>query len=107
MSLPLVAEAPPIREADGALRVGKTGVTVETVLWTFQQGSTPEDIVDQYPSLVLADVYEVIAYYLRHRDEVDAYLAERDRHYHQTMEQLRRELPSSPLQQRLRARLAR
>src|SRR5205814_7488235 len=38
------------------LRVGQTGVTLETLLWTFQQGSTPEDIVDQFPSLTLADV---------------------------------------------------
>jgi len=107
MSIPLVAEAPPIREADGALRVGRTGVTLETVLWAFQQGATPEDIVDQFPSLVLADVYEVIAYYLRHRGEVDAYLAQRDRQCRETVEQLQREFPASPLQQRLRARLAR
>jgi uncharacterized protein (DUF433 family) len=107
MSLSFVAEAPPIRDADGALRVGRTGVTLETVLWAFQQGATPEDIVDQFPSLVLADVYEVIGYYLRHRDDVDAYLVRQDQQYRDTVEQVRRELPASPLQHRLRARLQR
>lgn len=105
MSIPLIAQAPPIREAEGALRVGRTGVTLETVLWAFQQGATPEDIVDQFPSLMLADVYEVIAYYLRHRDDIDVYLAQQEQHYRDTVEQLRREFPASPLQHRLRVRL--
>lgn|SRR2546425_7549632 len=107
MSLRLIAEIPPIREADGAFRVGRTGVTLETVLWAFQQGATPEDIVDQFPSLVLADVYEVIAYYLRHRDEIDAYLAQQQQHYRDTVEQLQRDFPASSLQHRLHARMKR
>jgi hypothetical protein len=38
---------------------------------------TPEDMVRVYDTLVLADVYAVIAYYLRHRDAVRAYLTRR------------------------------
>jgi len=38
---------------------------------------TPEDMVRAYDTLVLADVHAVIAYYLRHRDEVRAYLKRR------------------------------
>ncbi len=34
---------------------------------------TPEDMVRAYDTLVLADVHDVIAYYLRHRAEVRAY----------------------------------
>ena len=89
------------------MRVGQTNVTLETVLWAFQQGATPEDIVDQFPSLGLAEVYEVIAYYLRHRAEIDLYLVQQEQGYHETVEQIRREFPASPLQQRLRARLKR
>jgi hypothetical protein len=43
---------------------------------SFHQGATAEAIVQQYPSLLLAEVYAVIGYYLRHQDEVDAYLAQ-------------------------------
>ena len=39
---------------------------------------TPEDMVRAYDTLVLADVYGVIAYYLRHRDEVRAYMKRRN-----------------------------
>jgi hypothetical protein len=43
----------------------------------FNEGATPEEIVSQYSSLDLADVYAVIGYYLRHRTDVEAYLRQR------------------------------
>jgi hypothetical protein len=39
---------------------------------------TPEDLVRAYDTLDLADVHAVIAYYLRHREEVQAYLKRRE-----------------------------
>ena len=64
-------------DAHGVLRVGNTRVTLETVLAAFADGATAEEIVQQYPSLHLADVYSVIGYYLRHTSEIDAYLQQR------------------------------
>jgi len=58
-------------------RVGNTRVTLATVISAFRDGSTAEEIVQQYPSLNLADVYCVIGYYLRRTSEVDAYLQKR------------------------------
>jgi uncharacterized protein (DUF433 family) len=73
------AEAPPLREdAAGALRVGESRVLLELVIRAFQDGATPETIVQRYSTLALPDVYAVIAYYLRHRSEVEAYLARRE-----------------------------
>jgi hypothetical protein len=48
------------------------------VLDEYDDGADPESIVNAYPTLRLADVYAVIAYYLRHQDEVKAYLRERE-----------------------------
>src|SRR6476646_1275030 len=76
--LPPLAEAVPLRvDEGGAVRIGKTRVTLELVVSQYENGMTPEDMVRAYDTLVLADVYAVIAYYLRHRDEVRAYLARR------------------------------
>jgi len=73
------AEAPPIREdATGALRVGNTRVLLELIIRAFQDGATPETIAQRYSTLALPDVYAVIAYYLRHRSEVEAYVARRE-----------------------------
>jgi hypothetical protein len=51
---------------------------VELVIRAFQDGATPEAIAQRYPTATLADIYAVVAYYLRHREEMEAYLAERE-----------------------------
>jgi hypothetical protein len=38
----------------------------------------PEVIAQRYPSAALADIYAVIAYYLRHRADIESYLTERE-----------------------------
>lgn len=79
MAFTAQAEAPPLREdSSGALRVGDTRVLLELVIRAFQDGATPESIVQRYATLALSDVYAVIAYYLRHRSQVEAYLARRE-----------------------------
>lgn len=64
-------------DADGVVRVGNTRVTLDTVLQAFTDGATAEEIAQQYPSVSLADIYQVIAYYLRCPSEVEAYLQQR------------------------------
>jgi uncharacterized protein (DUF433 family) len=72
-------ESPPLSvDADGAIRVGTSRVLLEIVLRSFQDGATPEAIAQRYPSATLSDVYSVIAHYLRHRADLDAYLATRE-----------------------------
>ncbi len=105
MAIHLVARTPPIREEGGALRVGCTRVTLESVLWAHVQGANPEDIKRQFPSLELADIYDVIAYYLRHRESIQEYLQEQERKYHETTEQIKKEFPQAELRARLLARL--
>lgn len=67
---PLPLEA----DRDGIVRVAGTRVTLETLVGEFVRGATAEEIVADYPVLVLADVYAVIGYYLQARDAVDSYL---------------------------------
>ena len=57
--------------------MGGTRVTLDTVVAAFEEGATAEEIVQQYPTLRLADAYAAIGYYLRHRSEVGTYLAQR------------------------------
>jgi uncharacterized protein (DUF433 family) len=72
-------ESPPLHEdPTGALRVGTSRVLLELVIEAFQDGITPEAILDRYPTLTLPDIYAVVAYYLRHPEEVDQYLVRRE-----------------------------
>ena len=80
MSLAIGTEPVPLRvDAEGTVRVGRTRVTLDTVVAAFTEGLTAEEIAQQYPSVSLSDDYAAIAYYLRHQDEVRAYLREREK----------------------------
>jgi uncharacterized protein (DUF433 family) len=71
----ILAEQPHLTpNADGIIRVGKTRVTLDTVVGAFNDGASAEEIAQQYPALSLAEVYGAVAYYLNHKAELDAYL---------------------------------
>ena len=57
---------------------GEVMTGAEMVIRAFQDGATPEAIVQRYATLSLPDVYAVVAYYLRHRSDVEDYLARRE-----------------------------
>lgn len=57
-------------------------------MYEFEQGLTAEEITYQFDGLNLADVYAVIAYYLRHQDKVEAYLQEQERQATEIREKL-------------------
>src|SRR5438445_9749558 len=76
--LPLHADALPLRvDEGGAVRVGNSRVSLDLVVEQYEKGMAPEDMGRAYDTLALADVHAVIAYYLRHRDEVRAYVKRR------------------------------
>ncbi|WP_445632316.1 DUF433 domain-containing protein [Nostoc sp. DSM 114161] len=79
MSFILDRETPPLREDEtGAIRVGNSRVLLEVVIRAFQDGASPESIVQRYSTLSLSDVYSTIGYYLRHQNAVEAYLNHRE-----------------------------
>ena len=61
----------------GVLRVNGTRVSLDSVIFAFNEGSTPEEIAQQYTTLNLADIYAVISYYLQNQAEVSEYLERR------------------------------
>jgi uncharacterized protein (DUF433 family) len=80
--MPLILSADRVPLAVDTTSVGRvsgTRVPLETVVVAFANGATAEEIVQRYPSLDLADVYAVLSYYLRHRQDVDTYVQERHR----------------------------
>ena len=108
MNLVIQQDAPPLeRDTTGAWRIAGTRVLLELVVRAFQDGATPEAIVQRYDTLALSDVYAVIAYYLRHPEEIDQYVAERERIAEELqiqIEQSQRDL--SDIRRRLKASAA-
>ena len=76
--LPLQAEPPPLRvDKGGIVRVGRGRVSLDLVVEQYENGMAPEDLARAYDTLELADVHAVIAYYLRHLEEVRMYMKPR------------------------------
>jgi uncharacterized protein (DUF433 family) len=103
MTLTLQAEKIPLWiDTEEVARLGNTRVTLDTVITAFRQGDSPEQIIDSFDVLALADVYAVIAYYLNHREEVEVYLRQQEA----AADQVRREIEAHrPDMFTLRARL--
>ena len=96
------SEKIPLTEDEhGVLRVTGTRVPLDTVVTAFELGSTPEQIVQSYDTLKLDDVYAVITYYLRHQDEVKAYLGERQAKKDSVRQQIQADFPTDGLRERL------
>ena len=73
--------APLAADENGVVRIRGSRVRLDTVIYAFNQGATAEEILQQYPSLALSEIYATISYYLQHRDSVDSYLLERGREH--------------------------
>jgi uncharacterized protein (DUF433 family) len=105
MELHVPSEQVPIQtDADGVIRVGGTRVTLDTVVAAFDAGATAEEIGQQYPSVTLAGIYSVVAYYLRHQSEVRAYLAERHQQTTRVREENERRFDLTGVRDRLLSR---
>ena len=78
-AMALSSEPPPLRRDEaGTVRIGSGRISLDLIVEQYENGLSPEEMVRAYDSLALADVYAAIAYYLRHRDQVNEYLARRD-----------------------------
>jgi uncharacterized protein (DUF433 family) len=105
--MPLVLTVDPIplmTDANGVVRIQGTRVTLDTVVTAFLEGATAEEILAQYPSLQLSDIYTVIGYYLGHKTEVDAYLLERQRRASEVRQEAEKRFNPVGIRDRLLAR---
>ncbi len=75
MGLSTAAEPVPFTvDEHGVARVGGTRVPLEVIVGLYRMGESAEDLHRNFPTVELADIYQTIAYSIRHKDEVDEYL---------------------------------
>ncbi|MFH7024373.1 MAG: DUF433 domain-containing protein [Heteroscytonema crispum UTEX LB 1556] len=61
---------------DNGYWIMESRVSLESVVYAFLNGTSPEGIVQSFPVLTLEQVYGAIAFYLANRETIDAYLKE-------------------------------
>ncbi len=72
----LITRKPNIR--GGRPILAGTGVTVRRIVVYYKMGWTPEEIVDNFGHITLAQVYAALAYYHANQDEIEDDLAEEE-----------------------------
>jgi uncharacterized protein (DUF433 family) len=88
----------------GVLRVGDTRVSLDSVIYAFNEGASAEEIVWRFPTLDLKQVYSVINYYLQNRDEVEKYLASGKKHNAKLKREIEARFSPVGIRQRLLSR---
>ena len=77
------------RHPDGQIKVTGTRVVLYHFLHDYNQGLSAEELATQFPTVPLATVHKVIAFYLENRADADRYAAE----YAARAEELARSIP--------------
>ena len=59
---------------DEGYRIANSRVSLDTIVYAFLDGQSPESIAQSLPVLTLEQVYGAIAFYLAHQPEIETYL---------------------------------
>lgn len=79
MAAEVVDAIPLSKDAHDVYPVSGTRVTLDLIVRAFNRGATPEEIAQDFPSLQLPDIYQVIGYHLKHGSELAEYFDRRAR----------------------------
>ena len=82
-----------VQKAGQTYRVAGSRVSLDSVVYGFWNGESPESIAQSFPSLTLEQVYGAIAYYLDHQSEIDAYIKQGEADYEASREAFRKADP--------------
>ena len=85
-----------IEQRDKSYWIRDTRVSLDSVVYRFLEGLSPETIqADCFPTLTLDQVYGAISYYLANRIEIDRYLKASDEEYENFRERIRAQYPEA------------
>jgi uncharacterized protein (DUF433 family) len=89
-----------VEQRNGGYYVAGSRVSLDSVVYEFLDGASPESILQNFPALVsLESVYGAITFYLAHKQQIDLYLKEQE---HQWEEAARNQsISRSDLERRL------
>jgi uncharacterized protein (DUF433 family) len=91
------------QDTDGYIHVTGHRIGLQDLVYYYNEGYSPEGLLEAFPTLSLALVHKVIAFYLEGKGDVDAYVATCEAE----MERQRAVTPRGPDVAELRRRLAR
>ena len=82
-----------VEQRNGGYYIRETRVSLDSVVYAFLRGESPDGIVESFPALSLEQVYGATAYYLADRETVDCYLQKSKADFAQLRDESRRKHP--------------
>jgi len=82
-----------IEQRDQGYWVAGTRISLDSVIYSFLNGETPEGIAQNFPLLSLEQVYGAITFYLANQELVDAYLKQGEAEFRRLQEACREKNP--------------
>lgn len=70
-----------IEQRNGGYYVAGTRISLDSVVYSFNEGQSPEAIQEDFPLLKRSQIYGAIAFYLDHQAEIDKYLEDTKREF--------------------------
>ena len=70
-----------IEQRHGGYYLAGTRISLDSIVYSFNEGQSPEAIQEDFPSLKRAQIYGAIAFYLDHQAEIDKHLEETEREF--------------------------
>ena len=67
-----------VMKVEDTYRVAGTRISLDSLVYLYREGISPEGMVESYPTLTLEQVHGALAYYLANQKEIDHYLAQAD-----------------------------
>jgi uncharacterized protein (DUF433 family) len=82
-----------IKQRDRGYWIEDTRISLDSVVYSFLNGESPESIAQNFPLLSLEQVYGAIAFYLANREMVDVYLQEGEAEFQLLQQSFRAKSP--------------
>jgi len=78
---------------DGGYWITGSRVSLDSIVYAFLRGASPESIAHSFPLINLEDVYGAIPFYLAHQSEIDAYLRQGESEFEALRQKVRKAHP--------------
>ncbi|MBI1899221.1 MAG: DUF433 domain-containing protein [Acidobacteria bacterium] len=63
-----------VEKLEGVFRIIGTRVSLDSLVYCFREGLSPESIAESFPALTLEQIYGAITFYLANQEFVDQYM---------------------------------
>jgi hypothetical protein len=82
-----------VEQRDQGYWLKETRISLDSVVYSFLNGDSPESIAQNFPLLSLEQIYGAITFYLANREMIDVYLEEGKAEFQALQQSLRQKSP--------------